>query len=325
MPIEDENTALESSTDATLDAADAPEGRESEAAESSTANDVKDTLSIVRDVVAEKTEGQSESSTDGGEEAPETEVASRVTKEPDDEGYTDVPFHKHPRFQHLIQERNVLRDDAVRYRNVRSFLDENGVSDAEAADALMITSLLKSDPVQAWAKMKPIVEAVLHAAGEILPQDLEQRVQAGELPRDVAVQMNRQHAQVRSLETRQQIDYQRQQSRAQREAGQRCQDAAMSWERDRQVKDPNYAAKQAEIMKEVNWLQRQQGSVPNTPDAVREMLDKAYKNVSASFKAPAPRRPAARPSSISHGADAQPAPKSTLEIIRAKTANRRGM
>jgi hypothetical protein len=78
----------------------------SEGAGSSTAADEtpkeKDTLSVVRDVIAaEKAQnpGESGSSPEGEEVKVDTEP-----KLADDENYTDVPFHKHARFQHLLRE-----------------------------------------------------------------------------------------------------------------------------------------------------------------------------------------------------------------------------
>lgn len=325
MPIEDGKEAPESSNDATLDAAETPIAGEDSAAESSAAKDAKDTLSIVRDVVEAKEKGQSDSSSDGDEEeeSSEEDDASLVSKEPDNEHYTDVPFHKHPRFQALVREKNELTPDAASFRTLKAFMAENALTDDQVADALLTRALVNSDPVAAWQRLRPLVEHLLLAAGEILPQELEHRVQAGEIPRDVAVQLSRQYAQTRSLAQRQQFDHQAAQTRAQREAESARMGAAATWERDRLAKDPNFAAKQAEIQKEVVWLQKVEG-MPQSADGVRAMLDKAYRSVSARMRKPA-QKSAQRPSAVSQGANTQPVKvKTTLDVIDSVLAKRAG-
>lgn len=321
MPIEDGSVASESSVDAEIDVAATPKGESADAAESSAANDVGDTLSIVRDVVNAKDVEQSESSTESEEgDRSEDEPASRVVKEPDYEHFSDVPFHKHPRFQQLVSERNEYRTDAQAFRNIKAFQAEYAISDSEAADALLTAALVKSDPVEAWKRMKPMVEQVLIAAGEILPPELEQQVHAGVIPREFAVQLSRQNAATRALAQRQQFEQHAQTVRQQSAMQTALEGAAATWERDRIAKDPNFAAKQQEIMKEVLYLQKVEGK-PDTADGVRAMLDKAYKNVSKSFRPPQ-RKPAARPSAVSQSVNTLPEPKGTLGIIRQVTARR---
>lgn len=325
MPIEDENEALNSSNNAPQDAAADSSGEEGSAADSSAALDEKDTLSIVRDVVEDKEEEGSDSSSEGEEGADfsEEDDAALVAKEPDNENYTDVPFNKHPRFQALVREKNELRPDAANFRTLKAFMAENALSDADVADALVTRALVNSDPVAAWQRLKPMVEQLLLAAGEILPPELEQRVQAGEIPRDMAVQFSRQQAQTRSLAQRQQFDQQAAQTRAQREAEASRMDAAAAWERDRLAKDPNFAAKQPEIMKEVVWLQKVEG-VPQNAEGVKLMLEKAYRSVSARMRKPA-QKSTPRPSAVSQGANTKPAKAATtLDVIDSVLAKRAG-
>lgn len=298
--------------------ADSPSQDETIEAVSPSANDVQDSFSVVRDVVDSKAKTEASSADDG--ESGSTAEASQVVKEPDNEAFSDVPFSKHPRFRHLVAERNELRTDASSYRNIRSFMDENGVSDEEAADALLVASLVKTNPAKAWEMLRPVVEQVLVAAGEILPAELEARVQAGEIPREAAIQISKSGAQVRSLETRQQFEQRRGQIAAQRDLDGRLVGSATAWERDRQAKDPNYAAKQQALQKEVSWLQRTDGK-PKTEAGVKEQLDKAYKAVNESFRAPpvaTVRRSAVRLTSTGQGAaNTTPRPESTLDIVRA--------
>lgn len=322
MPKEtDEIEDLHSSEQVDLD--DDQIGDLSDDAGSSTAADEtpKDTLSVVRDVVAAAREEQTEepgSSPDGGEAT----VDATGEKSADDENYTDVPFHKHPRFQHLLREKKSAEIDAVRYRNVEGFLERNSLDAAEAADGLEIMGLAKADPVAAWERLKPWVEKVAIAAGVIMPSDLQQKLQNGEMSRDAAIEISRMRAQVQSNETRQQLQETQAQRRAQTDAQQAIIGAAQSWESDRQTKDPNFAAKMPALQRELAYLHATEGR-PNTPQGVKEQCERAYKAVNSAFRPPQPtqqtqRKPAVRPVTGGQVAGTTAAePRSTLDIIRA--------
>lgn len=303
--------------------ADAP--AEAKSATSSDAQGDKDATkltSIVRDVVAARKPAAADTASpaDGQNEGPKPEKAP---KEPDDEAYTDVPFHRHPRFQHLLRKAKAHEQDAVRYRNVETFLTNNGLGSEEAADALVIAGLLKTNPVEAWKRLKPVVQNLLVAAGELVPDDIAPRVQTGELSREAAIEIARARALAES--TQRQMTFAQQQTQA-REAhahAEAIQNAATSWEADRRAKDPNFEAKMKLLRAEVIDLQRTEG-VPNTPDGVRAQLDRAYKAVvlpaaPAAVPSPQPKRPV--PAGVSP--NATPAAEDTLSVIRATRARLR--
>lgn len=290
---------------------------------SSTATDEtpKDTLSVVRDVVAAGQEAKPEEtgSSPEGEEAP---VVATDEKTTDDENYTDVPFHKHPRFQHLLREKKAAEVDAVRYRNVEGFLERSNLDAAEAADGLEIMGLAKTDPVAAWERIKPWVEKVAVAAGVIMPSDLQEKVQQGVMTREAAIEVSRARAQVQSVQSREQLQRQQAERRTQTEAQQAIVNAATSWEADRQAKDPNFTAKLPALQRELAYLHATEGR-PNTPQGVKEQCDRAYTAVNAAFRPAAPvvqpaRKPAVRPVTGGQVAGTAAAePKNTLDIIRA--------
>lgn len=280
----------------------------------------KDTLSIVRDVVAAEDPAPEEAgSSPEGEEAT---VETTDEKTTDNDDYTDVPFHKHPRFQHLLREKKAAEVDAVRYRNVESFLERSNLAADEAADGLEIMGLAKTDPVAAWERIKPWVEKVAVAAGVIMPPDLQEKVQQGVMTREAAVEVSKARAQVQSVQARQQLADQQAQTRAQREGQQAIISAATSWEADRQAKDPNFAAKLPALQREIAYLHATEGR-PNTPQGVKDQCERAYKAVNAAFRPPAAaaqpaRKPAVRPVTGGQVAGTTAAePKSTVEIVRA--------
>lgn len=297
-----------------------------EPADSSPATDGADNfdpLSVVRDVVDKRKEPEPVAASPAeGEEGSKDDEGE---KKQDDENYSDVPFHKHPRFQQLLRRTKAAEVDAVRYRNVQSYLDERGLTAEEAADGLDIMGLMKTNPAEAWKRLKPVVEKVLLAAGEILPPDLDQRVQNGEFSREAAIEVARARAQANSVTATQQFQQQREEQRRLQEFGRSLISAADEWETQRRSRDPNFAAKEESLLKELTWIQHREGK-PTTPEGVRAQLDKAYAAVNAGLRpAPAPQpRPVPRRPVVGGqvAGNQQPAERSTLDIIKARVGNR---
>lgn len=320
MPQLDDNIQdLEPSTDPTLDENSQPgtPGKADDAVSSpATGEEDADLLSVVRDVVKESRASDTASPAEGEEDNGQAAGA----KKEDDENFSDVPFHKHPRFQQLLRKSKTFEQDAIRYQNVQGFLDREGLSAEEAADGLVIMGLMKTNPAEAWARLQPTLQKLAVAAGVILSEDLQGRVQKGELTPDAALEISRARAQASSVQAAQSFQEQRRRQQEQTSFAQSLTDAAATWEQDRMAKDPNFGAKQEQLLKEVAYLQLKEGK-PNSPEGVTAQLQKAYKAVNAAFRPAAPTpspRPAARPVTGGQVAGNQrPAVMSTLDIVRA--------
>jgi hypothetical protein len=325
MPLTDDNIQdLDPSSDPNLDetakVADAAKPDDAKSSDATDETGESDLLSVVRDVVKDRKEEPkpAASSADGEEDEGSKEGAA---KKPDDENYSDVPFNKHPRFQQLLRENKVHKQDAERYHNVVGFLQTAGLSDGEAADGLQIMGLAKTNPAEAWKQIKPWVQKLLVASGEVLPGDLRQRVTNGELSQEAAMEVSRARATVESTKAAQSFREQQEQRSQQTSLANGIRGAAHSWEQDRRMKDPNFDAKYEPLMKEVAWLIQKEGK-PNTPEGVKDQLKRAYKTVNDTFAPPAPaapaRKPAVRPITGGQVAGNQrPSEMSTLDIIRA--------
>lgn len=283
-----------------------------------------ETLNVVRDVVEARPAAEASPATDG---EPGANAGGAATDERDDENFSDVPFHKHPRFKQVIEQRNAFRVDATRYQNVQNFLDTSGLKSDEAADGLTIMAQAKVDPAGAWAKIKPWVQQLLVNAGEVLPDDLSQRVAAGDMTQDAAFEISRQRAQINSTKTQRSFEEQQRARKDETSLANSLYTTAADWEADRTTKDPNFAAKLPLVQREIAFLQMTEGK-PKTAEGVKAQLTKAYKHVNDKFVPPAPaqqrQRPAIRPITGGHVAGnlQEAKPKSTLEIIRANRASR---
>ena len=315
----DPSTGSDPDAEARTEESEQAEDATSSSATGGSAEPESDLLAVVRDVVSEQeppTEDATASPAEGDEdEEPETEETA--SEEQDDEDYSDVPFHKHPRFQQLLRKAKTHEDDARRYRDVEAFLDQNGLAAEEAAELLMVGGLMKTNPTEAWARIKPHVQRLLVAAGEVLPDDLRQRVANNELSQQAALEMSRLRAQRSSDDAVRTFEQQRQERVRQQEASQTLMSAAESWERDRRAKDPNFEAKYEPLMDRVYALQRREG-VPKTAEGVRDQLNRAYRSVAPPRPAASPPRTARSTNSTGQVAGNQrPADMSTLDIIRA--------
>jgi len=309
-----------------------------------------DALSIVRDVVGKSTEPAAASSAKAEVTGPETGDQQAAKAEDD---YSDVPFNKHPRFQKVLADLKTANTkaaeaeaDAVRYRNVDTFLRQNnmrgedaamglrimassfnsGLTIDEMAEGQSIMAQAKTDPAGAWERMRPWVQQVITAAGEVLPADLKAKVDTGELSSDAAYEMSRMRASLAARDAQQSFAQQRQAADAQAAQVNARVGEVRAWEADRLAKDPHYAAKRGAVTAEVQKLQ-EAGWVPTTPKDVREQLETAYRAVSGRVSvtpATVTPKPAVTPVRGGHvnGATAPKAAgaSSTVDLIRGVIA-----
>lgn len=330
MPEIENTEELEQGSPVTDGADASKEAEQSASAQSSGAGDVSETaeegtLSIVRDVVS-KSEEAPVAAASSANEAEGQETDAQQPREPDNENFSDVPFNKHPRFQQVLGKLKAAETDAQRYRNVETFIGEQGLSGDEAAELLQIGGLIKTNPVEAWKRVLPTIQKLAIAAGEVLPEDLRQRVQAGEVSREVAMDLSRQRAANQSMTARQEWERNNSQQRQMVELQQQIGSTVNSWESERRARDPNFEAKLPAIEREVAWIQSKEGK-PRDVNGVRDQLQRAYTAVSASFVAPAasaPKPATKRP--VTGGqvnGNVRPEPTSTLDIIEQVVAARR--
>lgn len=294
----DENTDRASSADQ-LDAT-VTETTETATANSSDAtpsdNGDGDLLSVVRDVVAKgetKTETPA-SQAETAEETVEPEPEEELSEDPSDDELARYSSKTRRRIKQLLTERNAFKNDAQLYRNVQNFIDSQGLTAEETADGLIIMGLAKTDPAEAWRRIKPFVQNLLVASGEVLPDDLKTMVQRGEISGQAALEVSRSRAAVQSTQARQQFERQQGERARRQQAAASLAQVATTWEAERRRADPNFDAKMEPLMDRVYGLQRREG-VPNTPEGVRAQLEKAYRSLAAPAApkpaAPAPRQP----------------------------------
>lgn len=288
----------------------------------------KGTLDVVRDAIDKSKPDEAAESSAAGDEAGE---------EPGDKALTEseeaaLPYYKDPRFQRVIKERQRWKHtaqanegDAKLYRNVQSFLSQQGISAEEAADALTLAALVKSNPVEAWKRLQPVAQQLAISAGLVLPADLKQRVDKQEITREVALEISKARATATAVETSRSFEQQQRERTQQTELQNSLYARANEWEAHRRARDPNFDAKLPRLREKIAYLHATEGK-PNTPEGVTEQLKRAYQAVNAEIPAAMPnpqaqRRPAVRPVNGGQVAGQQrPAANSTLDVINQVAA-----
>lgn len=238
----------------------------------------------------------------------------------DEDSFEDVPFNKHPRFQEILRQKNEYKQDAERYNNIQTFLETNKVSADEAADGLQIMALMKKDPVEALNALKPYIETLSQAAGYVLPDDIQSRVNDGYLDEDAGRELARAKAQAQNERTQREALLQDQQQATQ---AAQLNDVAMSvteWENRTRSTDPDYDLKQPEIDDRVRVLVATQGR-PNTTQDALAMAKQAYTEVNERHKKRYANKPQMRTASGGNLAGTPQAdPKNLMEAVQAAMA-----
>tara|TARA_R110002074_G_scaffold126286_3_gene264231 strand:- start:826 stop:1776 length:951 start_codon:yes stop_codon:yes gene_type:complete len=282
-----------------------------------------DLLSVIQDAMQPDEEPESHSDsevedTDVHAAESNTEVDEAVD---DVEDFSDEPFHKHPRFKKVLEERNAYKDSAEKFDVMQNYLADNQLSGDEAAKGLEIMALMRSDPMAALNALKPYVQNLSQAAGIVLPQDIQTRVDDGYLDEDAG----RELAVARAGQQRAnaQVDQyaQAQQNEATQQHVNSMAQTVTAWEQKTRQSDPDFELKQEEIDDRIRVLVSERGR-PNTPQDAISMAKEAYGAVNTRFQTRfADRRPIKSASGGKIGGSPQAEPQSLQDAIANALGN----
>lgn len=289
-----------------------------------------DLLSVVRDAAPDVDETaspadqhESEPTEQAGaqekEQPTDDTVKADGPKDPDD--FSDVPFNEHPRFQRLVRERNQYKESAQQYEQVQNFLAENGITAEEAADQLTLLAKMKTDPHGAWTEMKPMVQKLLIEAGEALPQDLREQVQAKRLSPEQALEISRLRAKDAARDRQAEHDKQVQATRSQREAQAAIQSNIAEWEMSVRGKDPDFDRKADALRGRILSIHQTEG-MAKTAEQALDQVQRAYNAVNETFSSLRPPKPAVTPILAGRAQTGSPSdgPRSMLDIVKGAQA-----
>jgi hypothetical protein len=261
--------------------------------------------------------------------SPNAEGVSAETEavtEPEKEG-EEPPFHKHPRWQEMVKERNALKEEVTTFRQFKQSVSEAGLEAGEIDTGFDIMRLMKSDPLAAYEKLKPFMDTLEAFRGNKLPDDLQAKVDAGQVDLETAQELVRvksqsDFAQQRAANEavqRQRSDEQREQE-AFRSHLDLCGQAVTKLEREWQANDPDYAKKAKLIERTLTALNVERGVPRSVEDAVARAKE-ARDEINKTFVPLTRRTQEIRPlGGGSSATQATPVPKTLLEVTRMVAA-----
>jgi len=228
-------------------------------------------------------------------------------------------------WKRLEAERDQYRERAQAFDVVSGAMREAGLSSQEFNAGFDIMATIKAvehgraSPADALAKLEPYLNVLRQMAGDVLPQDLQERVAQGVIGDEEA----RELARLRSeREVRQASD-----ARARREVeDRRAQDdarnlaasmgaAVTKWEQAWAKSDPDYEAKRSLVKAKVFELMQERGT-PRTPEDAVKLSEDARKDIEANLSRFQPRRTDVRPVTGGRSTGTpMPAPKTPAEVV----------
>lgn len=266
----------------------------------------------------------------------------KATTDPKAAADAALPFKDHPRWKEVTSELRILRvakeknETAIKelepkagtYDDLTSFLGDNNLSKDDFAAMLSIASAIRNSPLEAYEMLKPIMERLEAVAGERLPPDLQQLVEAGKMDPEAAKITARTRSEAAIAKGRMEDMGRRsaesQEAQQRREAEERTDGVVkdiVAYVDTWASRDPDAEAKrplvEQAIELELRRLDAQRKS-PSTPEEIRAIVDGAVKeanNVLRTF-APRPRPSAGHLPSGDSPPNAAPVPKSSLEAAQ---------
>lgn len=237
------------------------------------------------------TEKEEEEPSDESGEEEESEEDSEGDETQSEKDEETLPFHNHPRFKELIEERNVLKDRTSQLDKLVDFRKNYGISDEQFTSGMELLALLNTDPAKAREMLKPYMEQLDTLVGERLPADLAQEVEEGVLTEARAKELARFRQTTQHNKERQQQTIQQQHQTQLVEQ----QTAVNGWEQTKVKSDPDFRPNTPKYNLVVDRYGRlyQSATPKNALEAV-QLAERAYteitQEISKFMPRPSPRK-----------------------------------
>lgn len=214
-----------------------------------------------------------------------------------------TPPQTQRRIQQLLGQRKELRGQLEQLKpraevaeRLQGFMAQTGISQAEVNNVLEITRRIKvGDYERAREALKPIFDELNVRSGEVLPDDLRQKIRLGHITEADARDLHKARTKAKLAEdqterSRKQVEEQ-ERSRQQDAAIQGGVQALDAWAAAKAQSDPDWNRKQALVVPEFELLIRRaspRGQIPSGKDVVR-LAEQALQTVEARLKDFAPK------------------------------------
>ena len=275
----------------------------------------EDLLSVVQSAIDDEPNEETESQS-VEEETEEVETDTPLTEESEQEVLDNVPLHLQPRFKEVIAEKNEYKKGHEQYVKIQNSLRDMKLSAEETAQGLSIMGLMKSNPQAALEALQPIISSLQQVTGQIIPDDIQQKIEDGYMDEDVGKELARTRADVQlQRNANQQMLNEQEQMNAQDQINIIAQ-SVTNWEENVRQTDPDFELKQDEVDDRVSALVRERGRPNNSEDAVA-LAQEAYETVTKRHQGRmGVKRPIRSLSGGKLGGSPTPEPKSLMEAVQ---------
>ena len=234
----------------------------------------------------------------------------------------ELPFHKHPRWQEMVAERESLKPKAEQFEKINTFMNNNGLTPQEMAEGMYVMALMKNNPVEAHQRLNGYVQNLARFTGDVLSPELQSRVDEALIDKESAKELARLHAERDFMMARQAQAYQRSQQEQeyiqQQEIVAQSQsmvNAVSQWEQVERSRDPEWSAKYEMVQDRVKALLAERPA--SNPSEAIEIARRALSDVNARLRPLAGRNTPLKVSTSSMSSvNASPAPRSLADVIR---------
>lgn len=280
---------------------------------------------------ADKEKGRDKESGKTDDEKKDEKSSDEISEE---EKNAPKEINEHPAFKKVISERTQARrerdealqqvetfkTDAERYGQIQNYLNENKVTNDDAANALRLTALANKDPHAFFKEIAGMAQQYGEQLGYFLPADLQQKVKEGVVDVATAKELakNRADNAVKSRQIEHNTQNERQRStQAQAEEHKNL---ATQWATQKSQTDLDLQKKMPLVADAVARIWQSEGVPKNQKDAW-DRMERAYEQVSNRLKGfTTPARPETRqkvPPSTQMKAGSQRAPTTYEESMDA--------
>lgn len=213
---------------------------------------------------------------------PPSETTEKDKNSPGDD-FTNLPFHKHERFQSLLKERDEARQQATTYKQdverlstIDSFCKTNGINGQQFKEVMEIAALLNTNPSEARKRLQPTIQFLAQFEGTHLPEDLAQEVEKGSLQIERA-------REIASLRTKRDFEQKQYQRNAQQTKQQAVEGALNDWEGSVKKSDPDYGRKEKLVIARFVSLTADP-TYDGSAQAALRLANQAYKDVNEAIQ-----------------------------------------
>jgi hypothetical protein len=302
--------------------------------------------------VGDRNADRSSSTPENGKKPVDPNAVPKPGEGDDKAAEEDTRFDKHPRFRKIISERDTLskrvreleglEPDAKQFRQISDFVVKNNLSNDEVGQLFQVGALLKNDPFAAYKAIEPIWTKLQALVGNVLPPDIQDRLDKGLVDEETARELARARGQTQVRAGQDELAQRRQaaadaEANRQRAADEQAQQltafagAVDAYWNTLAARDPDLADKLDLVEGRVAVLIQREG-MPRTKEQAVAMTKKAYEEVSKTFGrfGPAAGARNTRPSPSSHSngratpSDTPAAAGSLMEAMQIGLSRTRG-